>query len=79
MEEWRNLSNNPNADDTREYMSRLRLFPIEQENFISGKTVDWYDVVMRRGLRQTHDLSIGGGADGFNITIGPLGIPTMKE
>lgn len=66
LEEWRSLSNNPIADDTQEYMSRLRLFPIEQENFLSGKTVDWYDVVMRRGFRQTHDLSIGGGADSFN-------------
>lgn len=66
LEEWRGLSNNPIADDTQEYMSRLRLFPIEQENFLAGKTVDWYDVVMRRGFRQTHDLSIGGGADGFN-------------
>lgn len=65
-EEWRNYSNNPLGDDVREYMSRLRLFPIEQENYLSGKTVDWYDVVMRRGFRQTHDLSIGGGSDGFN-------------
>lgn len=66
LEDWRGYSNNPIADDTQEYMSRLRLFPIEQENFLSGKTVDWYDVVMRRGFRQTHDLSIGGGADGFD-------------
>lgn len=66
LEEWRGFSNNPLADDIQEYMSRLRLFPIEQENFLAGKTVDWYDVVMRRGFRQTHDLSIGGGADGFN-------------
>ncbi|MEX2565507.1 MAG: SusC/RagA family TonB-linked outer membrane protein [Cyclobacteriaceae bacterium] len=66
VEDWRNFGDNPLDDDTREYMSRLRLFPIEQENFLSGTTTDWYDVVMRRGLRQTHDLSIGGGAEGFN-------------
>jgi len=66
VEDWRNYGDNPLADNNREYMSRLRLFPIEQENFLSGTTTDWYDVVMRRGTRQTHDLSIGGGADGFN-------------
>ena len=66
LEEWRNFGDNPLPDNTQEYMSRLRFFPIEQENFLAGRTVDWYDVVMRRGLRQTHDLSIGGGAEGFN-------------
>jgi TonB-linked SusC/RagA family outer membrane protein len=66
LEEWRNFGDNPLEDNTQEYMSRLRLFPIEQENFLAGRTTDWYDVVMRRGLRQTHDLSVGGGAEGFN-------------
>ena len=66
LEDWRGYADNPNPDDTQEYMSRLRLFPIEQENYLAGRTVDWYDVVMRRGFRQTHDLSVGGGSDGFN-------------
>ena len=66
LDDWRGYADNPNADDTQEYMSRLRLFPIEQENYLAGRTVDWYDVVMRRGFRQTHDLSVGGGSDGFN-------------
>lgn len=66
LDDWRGYADNPNPDDTQEYMSRLRLFPIEQENYLAGKTVDWYDVVMRKGFRQTHDLSVGGGSDGFN-------------
>jgi TonB-linked SusC/RagA family outer membrane protein len=63
IEEWRNLSDSPLPDNTDEYLARLRFFPIEQENYKAGRTVDWYDVVMRKGFRQTHDLSIGGGSD----------------
>jgi TonB-linked SusC/RagA family outer membrane protein len=66
IEDWRKYSNNPLPDNTQEYMARLRLFPVEQENYLAGKTVDWYDVVMRRGLRQTHDLSIGGGTENIS-------------
>jgi TonB-dependent starch-binding outer membrane protein SusC len=66
VDDWRKLSNNPLPDNTREYMARLRFFPIEQENYLAGKTVDWYDVVMRPALRQSHDLSIGGGAENIS-------------
>lgn len=65
IEEWRNFGDKPLADDEQEYLARLRFFPIEQENYKAGRTVDWYDVVMRKGFRQTHDLSIGGGSDDF--------------
>ncbi|MFP3422169.1 hypothetical protein R0K19_22645, partial [Bacillus sp. SIMBA_161] len=34
-----------------------------QENYINGKTTDWYDVVMQNGIRQQHDLSVSGGSD----------------
>lgn len=63
LEEWRSYSDSPLPDDTREYLSRLRFFPEEVEQYQAGETIDWYDVVMRRGLRQTHDMSISGGTD----------------
>ena len=66
LEEWRGFSNSPLEDNEREYLARLRFFPIEAENYLVGRTVDWYDVVMRQGLRQTHDLSIGGGTEDFS-------------
>ncbi len=62
-DEWRNLSESPLEDNTREYLRRLAFFPIEQENYINGETTDWYDVVMQNGIRQQHDLSVSGGSD----------------
>src|SRR5690606_14164440 len=47
-------------DNTQEWLSRLRLFPVEIENYLEGKHVDWYDMVMRTAVRQNYNLSIGG-------------------
>ncbi|QRR01277.1 SusC/RagA family TonB-linked outer membrane protein [Dyadobacter sandarakinus] len=66
IDQWRQASNNPQADNTQEWLSRLRFFPIETQNYLAGKTVDWYKEVMQTGLRQNYDVSIGGGAK--NIT-----------
>ena len=63
VEEWRNYSSSPNADPLTEYYQRLNLYPTEQENALAGKTIDWYPEVMTEGVRQTYDLSIGGGTD----------------
>lgn len=63
IDEWRNLSNNPLDDNIREWMARIRLFPIEQQNYLDGKTMDMYDEVFRKGLRQDYDASVSGGAD----------------
>lgn len=60
LEQWRNASNNPQEDNTQEWLSRLRLFPVEIENYLEGKHVDWYDMVMRTAVRQNYNLSIGG-------------------
>lgn len=65
LEDWRAFGDNPLDDNTQEYLSRLRFFPIEQQNYLADRTVDWYDVVMRRGLTQTHDISLGGGTEDY--------------
>lgn len=66
LEQWRTASNNPQADNTQEWLSRLRFFSIETDNYLAGKTVDWYKEVIRTGLRQNYDVSIGGGSQ--NVT-----------
>lgn len=65
LQQWRDASNNPQDDNTREWLSRLRFFPIEVENYIAGNTVNWYDKVIKSGMRQNYDLSIGGRSDRF--------------
>lgn len=63
IDQWRSASNNPNENDTEEWLSRLRFFPTEMENYLAGNTIDWYDQVMQSGKRQNYDISIGGGAE----------------
>lgn len=66
LDQWRKASNNPQADNTQEWLGRLRFFPIETENYLAGKTVDWYKEVIRKGTRKNYDVGIGGGSK--NVT-----------
>ncbi|AQG82261.1 SusC/RagA family TonB-linked outer membrane protein [Spirosoma montaniterrae] len=66
LEQWRTASRNPQADNTNEWLGRLRLFPVEIDNYLAGRTVDWYDRVIKPGVRQSHDLNISGGAERVN-------------
>ncbi|MBC8153031.1 MAG: SusC/RagA family TonB-linked outer membrane protein [Bacteroidetes bacterium] len=66
IEQWRTASKNPQADNTNEWLGRLRLFPVEIDNYLAGRTVDWYGKVIKPGLRQSHDVNIGGGAERVN-------------
>jgi TonB-linked SusC/RagA family outer membrane protein len=63
INQWRALSNAPLPDNDREWLSRLRFTDVETENYLDGKTMDGYDYVFRKGLRQEYDLSISGGTD----------------
>src|SRR5690606_32134333 len=63
LEQWRASNNNPNTDDTREWLSRMNFFPIEIEQYLAGNTVNWREEVLKPGLRQEYDVNIGGGTD----------------
>lgn len=63
VEEWRNFNENPHSDTYTEYLQRLNLYPTEQKNALAGNTVDWYPLVMVKGLRQSYDLGISGGTE----------------
>lgn len=66
IDDWKNLVSNPSADPYTEYLHRLRLYPTEEKNALAGKTTDWYSKVIGNGLRQNHDLSIGGRTNDVN-------------
>ena len=66
QDQWLNENPNPNADVTQEYLSRLNFFDTEVEQYLAGNTVDWFDEVIRPGVRQSYDLSVGGGSENFN-------------
>ncbi|MEO9003585.1 MAG: SusC/RagA family TonB-linked outer membrane protein, partial [Ginsengibacter sp.] len=66
LEQWRNVSANPQNNNTVEWLNRLRFWPTETANYFAGKTTDWLKLVMPKGLKQTYDISIAGGSDKFN-------------
>jgi len=61
IDQWRNLSANPLDDNLQEWMARLGLFDIEKNNYVAGRTMDMYDYVFQKALRQQYDLGISGG------------------
>ncbi|MCE5346637.1 MAG: SusC/RagA family TonB-linked outer membrane protein [Bacteroidales bacterium] len=84
VDQWRNWSANPAADNTDEYLARLSMWPIEIQNYKAGKTTNFYDLCIKPALRQDYSLSAGGGTERLNYywSIGYLnnkGIVTGDE
>jgi TonB-linked SusC/RagA family outer membrane protein len=42
------------------WLDRLGLKPVEIANYKAGETINWYDLMFQRGLRQDHTLSLSG-------------------
>lgn len=42
------------------WLTRLKLLPIERENYKKGKTTNWYDMMFQTGLRNDHTVSVSG-------------------
>ena len=63
VDEWRALSASPLDDNIKEWMARMRFWPVEQENYLAGRTMEIFDEVFNKGIRQDYDLSINGGTN----------------
>jgi TonB-dependent starch-binding outer membrane protein SusC len=61
IDQWRNAGNNPQADNTQEWYSRLNLFTTEKDALANGTNVNWYPLVFQTGISQDYDLSMSGG------------------
>ncbi len=46
------------GDSITVWLNRLKMFPVEINNYKNGKTTNWYDQMFHKGLRQDHTLSI---------------------
>ncbi len=60
LEDWKNYDINPPDDITDIYLTRINAQEIEKQNYLKGETIDWYDEIMRNGLRQNYDLNLSG-------------------
>ena len=63
VDQWRNFSANPAADNLDEWITRINLFPTEIENYKAGKTTNFYDLVIGQALRQDYSIGVGGGTN----------------
>jgi len=63
LDTWKQASNNPQDDNTKEWLSRLNFYDIEIDNYLAGKEIYWLDEIFRQGIKQNYDLNISGGAE----------------
>jgi TonB-linked SusC/RagA family outer membrane protein len=74
LQEWKNYTSNPAEDPLEEWFMRIDHYPIEQQNFLAGKTTNFYDEVIGKGIRQDYNLSVGGALENiqYYMSVGYL-------
>lgn len=59
LETWLGYDNS-SGDPVSVWLRRLNMQPNEVENYLAGRSIDWYDEVFRNGFRQDHNISVSG-------------------
>lgn len=52
------------------WLRRLNMQPVEIQNYMEGKSVDWYSDVFQTGLRQDYNLSVSGRNEDVSYYLG---------
>lgn len=67
LDAWRNYTTNQTDEsDLSIWAKRLGLDHTTYNNFLAGKTFDWYDHTFRVGLNQDYNTSVSGASDNVN-------------
>lgn len=67
LEEWRSYSTNVDGEsDYSIYGKRLGLEDSVLENFLAGRTFNWYNHSFRTGINQDYNASVSGASDKMN-------------
>jgi TonB-linked SusC/RagA family outer membrane protein len=68
LDQWRayTTATNGTAGDQEIWAKRLLLQGTVLNNYLAGKTFDWYDNTFRTGKNQDYNLSASGGSDNYN-------------
>ncbi|MBO9204461.1 MULTISPECIES: SusC/RagA family TonB-linked outer membrane protein [Niastella] len=66
LAQWRAYTVNGTAGDNEIWAKRLLLQGTVMNNYLAGKTFDWYDNTFRTGHNQDYNLSASGGSDNYN-------------
>ncbi|MDB5231768.1 MAG: SusC/RagA family TonB-linked outer membrane protein [Chitinophagaceae bacterium] len=61
LAQWFGYDNTPATSDPVDvWLTRLKLLPIERQNYKAGKTTNWYDMMFQKGMRNDHTVSVSG-------------------
>lgn len=63
VREWLSYTPNPNPDPLEEWFNRIKIWPTEKENYLAGKTTDFYKEVIGKGLRQDYTIGVSGATE----------------
>lgn len=67
MAQWLAYDNTPvTADPIDTWLTRLKMFPVEIENYKAGKSTNWEDLIYQNGFRQDHTIGISGRKEDVN-------------
>lgn len=59
IDQWKAYDNSQ-GDPVDIWLTRLKLLSVERENYKAGKTINWYDMMFQKGIRQDHTVSVSG-------------------
>ncbi|MDB5246697.1 MAG: TonB-dependent receptor [Segetibacter sp.] len=59
VDQWKGYDNSQ-GDPVDIWLTRLKLLPVERENYRNGKTTNWYDMMFHTGIRNDHTISLSG-------------------
>lgn len=57
LNQWMGFSN-ATGDPATEWLTRLNFYPIEIENYMAGRTMDWADLIFQTGFKQDYNMNI---------------------
>jgi len=61
LAQWKAYDNSsPTGDPVDIWLTRLKLLPVERENYKIGKTTNWYNMMFQTGMRHDHTVSVSG-------------------
>lgn len=66
LDTWRGYTTNGDASDNEIWAQRLGVANRSLENYLAGRTFDWYDHSFRTGINQDYNVSISGASDKMN-------------
>lgn len=74
LDTWRGYTNNLDYSDDEIWARRVNMSDLTLQNYLSGKTFDWYDQTFRTGFNQDYNVSISGASERMNyyLSVGYL-------